>query len=703
MQFLKSPSWRVFLIVLVAGLAWAVATGQEWEDYYITYRASKNLAEGKGLVFTEGQRVHSFTSPLGVLLPAASYLLTGRTSDVGALWIFRIMSLAAWGGAAVLMWRTLRRLCPATPAPAVLFVALLVTDSKTICFVTSGMETAFLLLFLAWTLWALLLRPARFAWHLGLAWGGLMWTRPDSCIYIAALAVGFVMFAPEPGSYVRGRFGLLRPLIGAAAICTVVYLPWFTWAWLYYGTPVPHTIIAKGLFNPVSLGSLVTSAWEFPKSLLNGTSFLKYTFAPYHGGFPPWAGWIVPASFTLSLLALVMLVLPRVRWEARLAALAHAAGQFYLAAVVRYPVPWYVPIVTFLGVLVLVLGFGQWLTLAARWREAATRAPTGRWLGRAAALAAIVVVLGTTSLTIAMGRQAWLEMHLIEDGVRAAIGKWLRAEAKSPQETVFLEPLGFIGFHSGLKMLDYPGLGSPEVVAARRRAPDHSYPSCLAELVLMLRPDWVVLRPFEIAELTRRDPVTLQTLYERVRVFDVTDRIRETRFVTIRSYLEFNGIFEVYRLKPGRRARPEPQIPLLLPIPLDQWSTKESPYPVEFAGNSLKAHAPSRLVVDVPAGANQIIGGFGLFEGAYAKAPPEATDGAGFIIDHVAPDGKRTELLRRFLNPVVTPGDRGLQWFNLDLPAPGGRLEFTVNDGLYHSSAYDWSYWHDLRFGVPQP
>jgi hypothetical protein len=703
MRFLSSPSWRVFLIVFAAGLAWAAATGQEWEDYYITYRASKNLAEGKGLVFTEGQRVHSFTSPLGVLLPAASYLLTGRSSDVAALWIFRLMSLAAWGGAAVLMWRTLRQLCPATVAPAVLFVALLVTDNKTICFTTSGMETAFLLLFLAWTLWTLFIRPARFALHLGLAWAGLMWSRPDSCIYIAALAAGFLMFAPGEGDYFKGRLAWLRRILAAGAICAVVYLPWFAWAWSYYGTPVPHTITAKGLFNEVSATGLAQSLWEFPKSIVTGNSFLKYTFAPYHGGHPPGAGFAITVSFVLTLIAIAMLFLPRVRWEARLAAFAHLAGQFYLAALVRYPVPWYLPHVAFLCMVVLVLGFGQWLALAARWRDDPLSGKTGagRWLSRAGWAVAAAVVLGTASLTVAMGRQAWLEMNIIEQGVRGAIGKWLHAEAKSRHETVFLEPLGFIGFHSGLKMLDYPGLGSPEVVAARRRAPDHSYPSCLSDLILILRPDWLVLRPFELAELNRRYPVALGELYDRVKVFDVTRRIQEARFVTIRSYLEFNGTFEVYRLKPGRRARPHPAIPLLLPVTVEQLSTKQSPYPVEFAGNNLKAHAPSRLVTAVPPQATQLVGGFGIFEGAYAKPRPEATDGAGFIIEHVAGDGKRTVLLERFLNPAVTAADQGLQHFNFDLPSAGGQIEFTINQGLYNSGAYDWSYWHDLRFGVP--
>ena len=35
-------------------------------------------------------------------------------------------------------------------------------------------------------------------------------------------------------------------LVKAAGVTTVLYLPWFLGAWVYYGSPVPHTVIAKG-------------------------------------------------------------------------------------------------------------------------------------------------------------------------------------------------------------------------------------------------------------------------------------------------------------------------------------------------------------------------------------------------------------------------------------------------------------------------
>ena len=100
----KHPSRYVLVSVALVALLFAAFTNHVWEDYYITFRSSKNLATGHGLVFNHGDRLHTFTSPLGVLLPAAASLLSGNSSDAAALWIFRVMCAAALGGAAALLF-----------------------------------------------------------------------------------------------------------------------------------------------------------------------------------------------------------------------------------------------------------------------------------------------------------------------------------------------------------------------------------------------------------------------------------------------------------------------------------------------------------------------------------------------------------------------------------------------------------------------
>jgi hypothetical protein len=87
-QLLSVPETILFVIAVLVALGFAWFTDSRWEDWYITYRASKNLANGNGLVFWPGQRVHSFTSPLGTLIPAALCALTGGQADDLVIWLF---------------------------------------------------------------------------------------------------------------------------------------------------------------------------------------------------------------------------------------------------------------------------------------------------------------------------------------------------------------------------------------------------------------------------------------------------------------------------------------------------------------------------------------------------------------------------------------------------------------------------------------
>lgn len=89
------PEIKLGALVFLVAMIFAVVTGHGWEDYWITFRASKNLALGQGLVFTPGERLHTFTSPLGVLLPAALSWLTGNHSDALVFWLFRLLSATA--------------------------------------------------------------------------------------------------------------------------------------------------------------------------------------------------------------------------------------------------------------------------------------------------------------------------------------------------------------------------------------------------------------------------------------------------------------------------------------------------------------------------------------------------------------------------------------------------------------------------------
>jgi hypothetical protein len=143
-------------------------------------------------------------------------------------------------------------------------------------------------------------------------------------------------------------------------------------------------------------------------------------------------------------------------------------------------------------------------------------------------------------MLVQVAHQVRAQQEIIENGNRRQIGVWLREHA-TPGDTVMLEPLGYIGYFSGLKMLDVPGLSSREVVNAIRR-----FGQDWGRIAEELQPTWLVLRDPEIGSINAKTPRLLAESYESVRVFDVRERIEALR-VYGRPYLEFDSRFTVFR------------------------------------------------------------------------------------------------------------------------------------------------------------
>ncbi|MBL9200864.1 MAG: hypothetical protein JNL39_10175 [Opitutaceae bacterium] len=494
-------------------VAFAAFTGHMWEDYLITFRASLNLATGNGLVFQPGERVHSFTSPLGTLLPALFAIGGGENVELRALWLLRLASAAAFGTAVWLAMRSLLRTGVAPVAAIAAGVAWLL-DAKTVDFSINGMETALLVLgvVLSWRAFA----EGAKLWPCALGCALLEWTRPDGCVYFAALALAWLLVGAR-GPWSARLVAIAKPI----AVAIALYLPWFVFAWAYYGSPVPHTILAKS--GSISAGEIATSMALYPWRLLVGATTLHDLFMPaypFFGGWPAALAWIARGLVTVAALAWLW---PRQAAGARLASLALFLGGFYVAIIPAFP--WYYP-----GW--LALGWIAWAgVLHVAWANLPR--PTVR-IGAALLVALQAVLLACVAW------QMRAQQTIIEDNHRREIGRWLRAQA-APGDRVFIEPLGYSGYYSGLKMLDFPGLASPEVVAARRAG--HR---SMAQVIAKLRPEWVVLRPIE-AETVFGEKPELRAAYPLARTFNTRTAIDARTILPGRNYLNFDAIYHVHR------------------------------------------------------------------------------------------------------------------------------------------------------------
>jgi hypothetical protein len=216
-----------------------------------------------------------------------------------------------------------------------------------------------------------------------------------------------------------------------------------------------------------------------------------------------------------------------VRPVTRALSVAALLAHLYLSFIVKFVFPWYVPSVTIITVIVLALLMDQVLSGD---------------LGVLQRPVALTLLAATSALTLCTAHQLAVQQTVVE-GNRKQIGLWLKENSASNRERVFLEPLGYIGFFSNLKMYDFPGLSSPEVVAARRALHTDSY----AELIAYLKPEWLVLRPHEVHEIYRSSPVLLKEAYTVANVFDVSRDVDSFAFLPGRDYLKFDQTFVVYR------------------------------------------------------------------------------------------------------------------------------------------------------------
>ncbi len=525
----RNPGWLLALAFSVP-MVFALFTQNVWEDYYITFRASKNLAEGHGLVFQIGERLHTFTSPLGVLLPAALSWLTH--SDTAALWLFRIISSTAFAGAAGMMWSILRVHGAGTPARWISLIILL-SSTTAVAFTINGMETGLLLFFCMMTFSEMTRPDGIRVFRLGLALAGMMWTRPDAFVPAGALMLGALVFIRPASASADGK--TLGAIGRALAWAAAIYGPWVAWAWWYYGSPVPNTIIAKaGLSPKISFPGYLFSA---PFKYITGDSSMNQLFAPIYSTFGGWPPMLISLFTVMAIVSGFLWLFPKVNRVGRAASLMVFIGSFYLQAIPLFP--WYLPVWILGGAMALGCGV-----------ETCLNALKPQSLGRRLLRSGAVIVM--LMLAAGLGLSAWQtrqQQRLIEDGNRHAIGLWLASHAK-PGDTVMLECLGYIGYYSQLKMLDYPGLSSHEVVEARR-----TRGLKFTGMIGYLKPDWIVLRPQEYLVC---DEAHVLGNYRIEKVWDAQSAIDAIDLLPGRAYLSFDAVFLVLRRQATPLQSPQP-------------------------------------------------------------------------------------------------------------------------------------------------
>jgi hypothetical protein len=214
----------VILALLLAAPYVHWAARYRGDDYLITLRYARNAANGLGAVYNEGIRVQGFTSPLqflvGTVLSFLGFGLESLPATISLLGLAGILAL----GANLNFWVNRRN------SYAGLVVALCLVLSSTLLFEHVAFDSVWAAAFAATGLSLFWTRRYRAA---GIAAALAVLSRHDAAILPVLLCLVLLHLRNW-----RGIRAFVIPLVTLSA-------PWYLFAWIYYGSPLPQTLTVK--------------------------------------------------------------------------------------------------------------------------------------------------------------------------------------------------------------------------------------------------------------------------------------------------------------------------------------------------------------------------------------------------------------------------------------------------------------------------
>jgi hypothetical protein len=443
--FLNVNVWAGILIAasFAIGLCWICFTGFIEDDAYITFRFAKEIASGNGFVYNPGERIYGTTTPMFTLLLAGWIKFISTDVVLGA----RTLSLFAFAGTLFFTWKTLKALKRST-AEQLFTLAVILCFTKMAYMSIYGMEMPLVTFLMAVSWYAH--TTGRITWS-GILCGLLLWARVDLAFWPLALVIV---------TGLNQRRDALRVVLFSA----LTYLPWIIFATLYFGSPIPHTVIAKWVaysaFNHTSYFSHVLeilkylSPFEMDEKLLFAGPLIILSIIVW--GI--WRGALVRQKAFLVLILFILIDAAR---------LTFTRATFFS----RYFIP-------LLWVTLILFGIG----LGIFWNMSQRK----RTLKLLFNLFLLLTFSGSLVTGFSFAGYVKTRQANRYDASLKEIGLWLNKNS-DPHSTVLLEPLGYVGYYSDRIMIDEVGLVTPDVVALQRKGIGAE------AYIAIFHPDYVIL------------------------------------------------------------------------------------------------------------------------------------------------------------------------------------------------------------------
>ena len=523
----KRTIWAIAVAACLLRLFFWYYTGRTWEDALITVLHSENAVSGLGLThYHPGQPpIHGFTSPLSVLIPlAADFIHVGWgllfLKLVSALIVIPTILLAASVAG--------HRAFQLNVWLVYLLCGYLAFEHHQILWGMGGMETQVAVFILFLTLYTAL--NENFT-ALGISMALCLYARPDFVLFLIPVAL-YVLLTK--------RSAFLKTL----AIAVAAYAPWLIFTTLYYGSPVPHTIIAKSLgyplwskYTPLFSHVFWSTTWE----RLYDHIYLPLgpAFAGQGGDFLTFAdnGLISRLCIGLTLLGCIAMAF-RFRKFYIIPLGSLVIYSIYYTYLVQTIFGWYLVPFSAINCLLFVLALGALFN---------TLVPPA-WIPLLSKVVCAAYLLPFIAIVPVTFKGEKDIQEYVENPVRKAIGEYIFAH-KKPGETVGSESLGYVAYYSRLPVYDFPGLASKEVTDVLKL-----HPGSLDVLIEAFKPDWVLLRWNEWDRFYRNLPVNatfMKSSYRVEKVFKYDARHASGSF---RMDTNVDRMFYLFKkLPPGER------------------------------------------------------------------------------------------------------------------------------------------------------
>ncbi|MCD4671982.1 MAG: hypothetical protein K8R77_04895 [Anaerolineaceae bacterium] len=466
-----NPKWQrilPILMILLAVAARVVPGPRTIDDSFITFRYARNILDGSGFVYNPGAQVLGTTTPLYTFCMVILGALSGG-AQAPFPWLALGLNTLADAVTCFLLWQLGKRLSAERVGIAAGFVWALAPHSVT--FAIGGLETSLYVMLLTAAVYLYVIEKRTLA---ALSASLAFITRPDALILIGPFVIDRLVRAFHPTLNEKLNWREVLALVLPAAL-------WNGFAWVYFGSPVPHSVQAKLLvyqLNPadsfIRLIQHYATPFQLhhilPTAIAIGVGLLLYPFLYAIGARRIWQTekrllvwllypWLYLATFAISNPLIF-------RW--------------YLTP----PLPAYF----------FVLLFG--LDSLAK-TIAAHKPSMQKWLPALLMILSVLIPLSAWTLhpdhgpTHPAPNMAYIQLEELYHETAALVIPELQ-----PGDVIAAGDVGVLGYDTNAQILDTVGLNSPESlnyypIPIENYVINYAIPT---DLILEEAPDWIIVQ-----------------------------------------------------------------------------------------------------------------------------------------------------------------------------------------------------------------